>query len=219
MHTSALFTDFYELTMMQGYFLEKHDGKAIFDMFYRTNPFQGGYTIFAGADELFDELESFSFSPDDIEYLRSLEMFDPSFLEYLRTYRFHGDVYAFDEGTPAFPGEPLIRVESDLMDAQLVETLLLNTVNFQTLIATKASRMVLQTRGRGKIMEFGLRRAQGDGGHTASRASFIGGTVSTSNTYAGKVYGIPVAGTMAHSWIMSMPSEEEAFRKFRLPSG
>ena len=148
------------------------------------------------------------------EYLKGLGIFTPEFLEYLKTYRFHGDVYAFDEGTPAFPGEPLIRIESDLMDAQLIETLLLNTVNFQTLIATKASRMVLQAKSHGKIMEFGLRRAQGVGGHTASRASFIGGTVSTSNTYAGKIYGIPVAGTMAHSWIMSMPSEEEAFRKF-----
>ena len=214
MKASALFTDFYELTMMQGYFLEQHNGKAVFDMFYRTNPFQGGYTIFTGADELYDALESFSFSSEDIEYLKGLEIFTPEFLEYLKTYRFHGDVYAFDEGTPAFPGEPLIRIESDLMDAQLIETLLLNTVNFQTLIATKASRMVLQAKGHGKIMEFGLRRAQGVGGHTASRASFIGGTVSTSNTYAGKIYGIPVAGTMAHSWIMSMPSEEEAFRKF-----
>ncbi len=214
MNTSALFTDFYELTMMQGYFLDNQNGKAVFDMFYRTNPFQGGYTIFTGAEELFDQLESFSFSAEDIAYLESLKMFDPRFLDYLKEYRFHGDVYAFDEGTPAFPGEPLIRIESDIMDAQLVETMLLNTINFQTLIATKASRMVLQTRGKGKIMEFGLRRAQGVGGHSASRASFIGGTVSTSNTYAGKIYGIPVAGTMAHSWIMSMPSEAIAFRRF-----
>ena len=215
MHKSALITDFYELTMMQGYYLEHHDGRAVFDMFYRTNPFQGGYTIFTGVEELIDKLGSISFSDDDISYLDSLRMFDRSFLEYLRTYRFHGDVYTFDEGTPAFPGEPLIRVESDLMDAQLIETLLLNTVNFQTLIATKASRMVLATKGHGSIMEFGLRRAQGEnGGHAASRASFIGGTVSTSNTYAGKLYGIPVSGTMAHSWIMSYPTEEEAFRKF-----
>ncbi len=213
--TSALFTDFYELTMMHGYYLEHHDSKAVFDMFYRTNPFQGGYTIFTGIEELIDRLEGLSFSGEDIDYLRSLGIFDEGFLEYLRDYRFHGDVYAFDEGTPAFPGEPLIRVESDLMDAQLVETLILNSVNFETLIATKASRMVLATKGHGSIMEFGFRRAQGENGaHSASRASFIGGTKSTSNTFAGKKYGIPVAGTMAHSWIMSYGSEEEAFRKF-----
>ena len=213
--TSALITDFYELTMMHGYYLENHDSKAVFDMFYRNNPFQGGYTIFTGIEELVDKLEGLRFSESDISYLRSLSIFDEGFLEYLKTYRFHGDVYAFDEGTPAFPGEPLIRIESDLMDAQLVETLLLNTVNFETLIATKASRMTLATKGHGSIMEFGLRRAQGENGaHAASRASFIGGTKSTSNTYAGKKYGIPVAGTMAHSWIMSYSSEEEAFRKF-----
>ena len=213
--TSALITDFYELTMMHGYYMEHHDSKAVFDMFYRNNPFQGGYTIFTGIEELIDKLEGLSFSQSDIDYLRSLSIFDEGFLEYLKTYRFHGDVYAFDEGTPAFPGEPLIRVESDLMDAQLVETLLLNTVNFETLIATKASRMTLATKGHGNIMEFGLRRAQGENGaHSASRASFIGGTKSTSNTFAGKKYGIPVSGTMAHSWIMSYPSEEEAFRKF-----
>ncbi len=213
--TSALITDFYELTMMHGYYLENHDSKAVFDMFYRTNPFQGGYTIFTGVEELIDKLEGLRFSDSDIAYLRSLSIFDEGFLEYLKNYRFHGDVYTFDEGTPAFPGEPLIRVESDLMDAQLVETLILNTVNFETLIATKASRMTLATKGHGSIMEFGLRRAQGENGaHVASRASFIGGTKSTSNTYAGKKYGIPVAGTMAHSWIMSYPTEEEAFRKF-----
>ena len=213
--SSALLTDFYELTMMNGYFQEKHSSKAVFDMFYRTNPFQGGYTIFTGLEVLLDKLENLTFSQSDIDYLHSLGIFPSDFLEYLESYRFHGDLYAFDEGTPAFPGEPLIRVESDLMDAQLVETLLLNCINFQTLIATKASRMVVQTRGKGKIMEFGLRRAQGENGaHLASRASFIGGTSSTSNTVAGKIYGIPVSGTMAHSWIMSFPSEAEAFRKF-----
>ena len=213
--TSALLTDFYELTMMQGYYLEHHDSRAVFDMFYRNNPFQGGYTIFTGIEEMLDKLEDLRFSAEDISYLESLNLFDKGFLDYLRTYRFHGDVYAFDEGTPAFPGEPLIRIESDLMDAQLIESMLLNTINFQTLIATKASRMVLATKGHGQIMEFGLRRAQGENGaHAASRASFIGGTKSTSNTFAGKLYGIPVSGTMAHSWIMSYPSEVEAFRRF-----
>lgn len=213
--TSALVTDFYELTMMQGYFLQKHNPLVVFDMFYRNNPFQGGYSIFTGVEELLNKLENLSFSEDDIAYLRGLNMFDESFIDYLSTYRFSGDVYTFDEGTPAFPGEPLIRVETHLIDAQLIESLLLNTVNFQTLIATKASRMVLATKGHGAIMEFGLRRAQGeDGAHAAARASFVGGTKVTSDTYAGKKYGIPVAGTMAHSWIMSFSSELEAFRKF-----
>ncbi len=215
MQKSALVTDFYELTMMQGYFLEKHNPQVVFDMFYRTNPFNGGYTLFTGLEELLDKLEGLCFSDDDIEYLESLNQFESAFLEDLRNYHFTGDLYAFEEGTPAFPGEPLIRVETSLIDAQLIESLLLNTVNFQTLIATKANRMVLATQGHGAIMEFGLRRAQGeDGAHSAARASFIGGTKVTSDTYAGKMYRIPVAGTMAHSWIMSFRNEEEAFRRF-----
>ena len=212
---SALITDFYELTMMQGYFLKKHNPRVVFDVFYRTNPFAGGYTVFTGLEEVIDALEGFSFSEEDIEYLRSLNLFSPDFIEYLSTYRLTGDLYAFEEGTPAFPGEPLVRVETRLMDAQLIESFILNQLNFQTLIATKACRMTYATKGKGAIMEFGLRRAQGeDGAHIASRASFIGGTKVTSNTYAGKKYGIPVAGTMAHSWIMSFDSEEEAFREF-----
>lgn len=213
--TSALVTDFYELTMMQGYFLKDHNPRVVFDMFYRTNPFSGGYTVFTGLEEVIDALEDFRFSSDDIEYLRSLKFFDPSFLDFLAHYRFSGDVYAFDEGTPAFPGEPLVRIESSLIDCQLVEAFVLNTLNFQTLIATKANRMVYATRGKGAIMEFGLRRAQGENGaHAASRAAYIGGTKVTSNTYSGKKYGIPVSGTMAHSWIMSFDSEEEAFRQY-----
>ena len=213
--TSALITDFYELTMMQGYFLKKHNPRVVFDMFYRTNPFNGGYTVFTGLEEVIDALEDFRFSGEDIEYLRSLDFFAPSFLDYLASYRFSGDVYAFEEGTPAFPGEPLVRIESSLIDCQLVEAFVLNTLNFQTLIATKANRMVYATRGKGAIMEFGLRRAQGENGaHAASRAAFIGGTKVTSNTYAGKKYGIPVSGTMAHSWIMSFDSEEDAFRQY-----
>jgi len=213
--TSALITDLYELAMMQGYFLKKHNPRVVFDVFYRNNPFSGGYTVFTGLEEVIDKLEEFSFSKEDLEYLASLGSFKNEFLDYLASYRFSGDIYAFDEGTTAFPGEPLVRVETGLIDAQLIESFLLNTLNFQTLIATKASRMVYATRGKGAIMEFGLRRAQGvDGAHSASRASYIGGTALTSNTYAGKKYGIPVAGTMAHSWIMSYESEEEAFREF-----
>ncbi len=213
--TSALKTDFYELTMIQGYFLQQHNPQVVFDMFYRTNPFLGGYTIFTGLEEVLDAFEDFSFSEEDIDYLRSLNCFKAEFLDYLSSYHFTGNIWAMNEGTPAFPGEPLVRVETSLIDAQLIESFLLNTINFQTLIATKASRMSNATKGKGSIMEFGLRRAQGiDGANSASRASFIGGTAITSNTFAGKKYDIPVAGTMAHSWIMSFETEEEAFRKF-----
>ncbi len=213
--TSALVTDFYELTMAQGYFLKKHNPQVVFDMFYRTNPFHGGYIIFTGLEDLLTKLENLCFSEEDIAYLSSLGVFRKEFLDFLSTYRFSGTIYAFDEGTPAFPGEPLVRVHTNLIDAQIIESLLLNDINFQSLIATKASRMVLATKGHGAIMEFGLRRAQGeDGAHSASRASFIGGTKVTSNTYAGKKYDIPVAGTMAHSWIMSFDNEVDAFRAF-----
>lgn len=213
--TSALVTDFYELTMAQGYFLKKHNPQVVFDMFYRTNPFHGGYIIFTGLEDLLTKLENLCFSKEDIAYLSSLGVFRKEFLDFLSTYRFSGTIYAFDEGTPAFPGEPLVRVHTNLIDAQIIESLLLNDINFQSLIATKASRMVLATKGHGAIMEFGLRRAQGeDGAHSASRASFIGGTKVTSNTYAGKKYDIPVAGTMAHSWIMSFDNEVDAFRAF-----
>ena len=213
--TTALVTDFYELTMAQGYFLKKHNPRVVFDMFYRTNPFHGGYIIFTGLEELMTKLQGLRFTEEEIRYLGSLGVFKKEFLDYLSTYHFEGDLYAFDEGTPAFPGEPLVRIETSLIDAQIIESLLLNNINFQSLIATKASRMVEATKGHGAIMEFGLRRAQGeDGGHSAARASFIGGTKITSDTYAGMKYDIPVAGTMAHSWIMSFDSEVEAFRAF-----
>lgn len=212
---SALITDFYELTMMQGFFLQKKNPRVVFDMFYRTNPYKGGYTIFTGLDSLINILEDFSFSNDDISYLRSLKTFDESFLSFLSSYHFSGDLYSFEEGTVAFPGEPLIRIETTMMDAILIESILLNTINFQTLIATKAARMKIATKNRGAIMEFGLRRAQGeDGALSATRACYIGGCDVTSNTYAGKYYGIPISGTMAHSWIMLYGSEYTAFRKF-----
>lgn len=214
MRTSALMTDFYELTMMQGYYLSNHNPQVVFDMFYRTNPFEGGYVVFAGLHDLIDKLEEMQFSDDDIEYLTHLGMFDPSFLAYLKTYRFEGDIFAIEEGTVVFPGEPLLRVHTNLIEAQLIEGLLLNTLNFQSLIATKASRMALASK-HGSLMEFGLRRAQGsDGALSASRAAFIGGCQVTSNTLAGKTFSIPVAGTMAHSWIMSFPSELESFRAY-----
>lgn len=212
---SALNTDLYELTMIQGYFLNNHNPRVVFDMFYRTNPFSGGYTIFTGLEELLTDLERLTFTNDDIAYLKTLKIFGDEFLNHLSSWKFTGDIYAYDEGTVAFPNEPLIRVEANLIDAQIIESFLLNKINFQTLIATKSSRMVTQTQKKAAIMEFGLRRAQGlDGALSASRASFIGGTASTSNTIAGKKYGIPVSGTMAHSWVMSFDSEEDAFRKF-----
>jgi nicotinate phosphoribosyltransferase len=214
MNISALTTDFYELTMMQGFFKNNYNPKVVFDMFYRTNPFNGGYALFAGLDQLLEKLENFRFSEEDIDYLRTLNMFDDDFLEYLSTFKFKGTIYSMDEAEVVFAGEPLIRIHTNLIDAQLIEGMLLNTINFQTLIATKASRMVIASKGS-SIMEFGLRRAQGDDGAlSASRASFIGGTKVTSNTLAGKLFDIPVSGTMAHSWIMSFDSEEEAFRKF-----
>ncbi len=214
MEISALTTDFYELTMMQGFFKQNYNPKVVFDMFYRTNPFNGGYALFAGLDQLLEKLENFKFSKEDIEYLKSLNTFDLDFLNYLENYKFEGTLYSMDEGQVVFAGEPLIRIHTNLIDAQLIEGMLLNTINFQTLIATKASRMVIASKGS-SIMEFGLRRAQGDDGAlSAARASFIGGTKVTSNTLAGKLYNIPVSGTMAHSWIMSFDNEEDSFRKF-----
>jgi len=211
MENSALFTDFYSLTMAQGYWKRGQNGRAVFEMFFRTQPYNGGYAIFAGLGTLLEKLTNFSFSGDDIEYLKSLSVFEGAFLDFLKTFRFNGSLWAMDEGTVVFPQEPLIRVEGSLIECQIIEGMLLNTVNFQSLIATKTCRIWLAS-GKGKLMEFGMRRAQGfDGAISASRAAFIGGANGTSNTLAGKVFGIPVMGTMAHSWVMSYNSEEEAF--------
>ena len=214
MKYSGLFTDLYELTMMQGYMLQNTNEEVVFDMFFRKQPFSGGYSIFTGLEDLLDRIEKMFFSSDDIEYLRSIKIFKEEFLIYLKDFKFSGSIYAMDEGSVIFPGEPLLRIHSTLMEAQLIESLILNTINFQTLIATKAARVSYAT-GEGTLLEFGLRRAQGfDGAMSASRAAFIGGADATSNTLAGKVYGIPVRGSMAHSWIMAFDSELLAFRKF-----
>jgi nicotinate phosphoribosyltransferase len=208
---SALFTDFYSLTMAQGYWKNNMDHIAVFEMFFRKTPFGGGYAIFAGLETLLERLRSFSFSETDIAYLRELGYFEEAFVEYLRTFRFTGSLWAMDEGTVVFPQEPLLRVKGGLIECQIIEGLLLNTVNFQSLIATKTCRVWLAS-GKGSIMEFGLRRAQGpNGAMSAARASYIGGASGTSNTLAGKVFDIPVMGTMAHSWVMSFSTEEEAF--------
>jgi len=214
MLSSALFTDFYELTMAQGYWKRGMNRVAVFDMFFRRQPFGGGYSIFAGLETFLEKLQNFHFYPEDLEYLGTLGIFDPAFLDYLRDFKFSGDVWAVDEGSVVFPQEPLIRIHASLIEAQIIEGMLLNTINFQSLIATKTARVWLAS-GKGNVMEFGLRRAQGsDGAMSASRAAYIGGAAGTSNVLAAKCYGIPVMGTMAHSWIMSFPSELEAFEAY-----
>ncbi|MDR1098940.1 MAG: nicotinate phosphoribosyltransferase [Treponema sp.] len=211
---SALFTDFYSLTMAQGYWKKNINHRAVFEMFFRHQPFGGGFTIFAGLGTMLEGLQNFSFSESDIEYLRGLGGFEEAFLDYLRGFHFSGSLLAFDEGTAVFPLEPLVRVDGGLIECQIIEGMLLNTINFQSLIATKAARVWLAS-GKGAIMEFGLRRAQGyDGAMSASRAAYIGGASGTSNTLAGKKFDIPVLGTMAHSWVMAFPTEEEAFRAY-----
>ena len=212
--SSALFTDFYELTMAQGFWLNKMNTPSVFDVFFRRNPFDGGFAVFAGIETFIDTLLEFHFSEEDIAYLDSLNRFDKGFLDYLRTFKFTGDVYAMEEGTIIFPNEPLVRIHASLIEAQIIEGLVLNQINFQSLIATKTIRMVMASKNS-HIMEFGLRRAQGfDGAMSATRASFIGGALSTSNTLAGKLFGIPAIGTMAHSWIMSFPTELDAFEAY-----
>jgi len=211
---SALFTDFYSLTMAQGFWKKGMNNRAVFEMFYRNNPFNGGFSVFAGLGTLLEKLRALVFTRDDIYYLKDLGVFDNAFLEYLKNFRFSGSLKAMEEGSVVFPSEPLIRVEGSLIECQIIEGMLLNTVNFQSLIATKTSRVWLAS-GKGSIMEFGLRRAQGpDGAMSASRAAYIGGAEGTSNVLAGKQFGIPVMGTMAHSWIMAWPNEEEAFRNY-----
>jgi nicotinate phosphoribosyltransferase len=213
-NASALFTDFYSLTMAQGYWKKGMNHQAVFEMFFRRQPFGSGFSVFAGLEPLLKTLASFSFSPEDIEYLRSLGFFDEPFLEYLKDFRFTGTLWAADEGTVVFPQEPLIRLHGGLIECQIAEGMLLNIINFQSLIATKAARVWLAS-GKGSIMEFGLRRAQGpDGAMSASRAAFIGGAAGTSNVLAGKEYRIPVMGTMAHAWVMAYTGEEEAFRAY-----
>lgn len=212
--TSALFTDFYELTMAQGYWKEKMNQKVVFDMFFRKNPFNGGFSVLAGNETLINAIENFTFSEDDIAYLKTQGIFEQGFLDYLKDFHFTGDLYTMQEGTVIFPQEPIVRIHANLIEAQILEGIVLNYINFQSLIATKTARVWLAS-NKGGIMEFGLRRAQGpDGAMSASRAAFIGGAAGTSNTLAGKKYGIPVMGTMAHSWIMSFPSELDAFNAY-----
>jgi len=217
----ALLTDLYELTMAYGYWKTGiTDREAVFHHFFRRNPFGGGFTVAAGLAALVDYLEHLRFDADDLACLRTLEgndgrpLFEQAFLDHLGGMEFACDVDAVPEGTVVFPHEPLVRVAGPILQAQILETALLNLVNFQTLIATKAARVVLATNGE-PVLEFGLRRAQGiDGGLSASRAAYIGGCAATSNVLAGRLFGIPVRGTHAHSWVMCFDSEIDAFRAY-----
>ena len=210
----SLLTDLYELTMMQGYFKSKNTTRVVFDMFYRENPCGNGYAVMAGLEQVIDYIKNLHFDKDNIEYLRNLKIFDEDFLEYLSVFKFSGDIYAIPEGTVIFPREPLIKVIAPIMEAQLIETAILNIVNHQSLIATKASRVCEAAQGDG-VMEFGLRRAQGpDAGTYGARAAVIGGCVGTSNVLAGELFNIPVKGTHAHSWIMSFDDEYTAFKTY-----
>ena len=210
----TLLTDLYELTMMQGYYENPSDQIVVFDAFYRKNPCGGAYAVCAGLEQVIEYVRDLHFSPDDIDYLRSLHIFNDDFLEYLRGFHFTGDIYAIPEGTVVFPREPLLKVVAPIMEAQLVETAILNMINHQSLIATKASRVVYAAKGDG-IMEFGLRRAQGpDAGIYGARAAMIGGCIGTSNVLTGQMFEVPVKGTHAHSWIMSFPDELTAFRAY-----
>ena len=210
----SLLTDLYELTMMQGYYKSNNHEVVVFDMFYRTNPCDGGYAVCAGLEQVIDYIKNLRFDEDDIAYLESQKIFEQDFLDYLRTFRFSGDIYAIPEGTVVFPREPLLKVVAPIMEAQLVETAILTILNHQCLIATKAARVVYAAQGDG-IMEFGLRRAQGpDAGVYGARAAMIGGCIGTSNVLAGQLFDVPIKGTHAHSWIMSFPDEYTAFKTY-----
>lgn len=211
----SLLTDFYELTMGNGYLDNgMADKVATFDMYFRRIPDDGGYGIMAGVHQLLEYIDDLGFSAQDIQYLESLNQFKPEFIDFLRHFKFTCDVYAIPEGTPVFPNEPLVTVHGPILQAQLVETMILLTINHQTLIATKSSRIVRAADGRG-VLEFGSRRAQGyDGATYGARAAVIAGCVGTSNTMAGMMFDIPVLGTMAHSWVQMFDSEYEAFAAY-----
>lgn len=210
---TATYTDKYQLNMAQAYFLKgQKDNRAVFDYFFRKLPFNGGYAIFAGLEDLINILDGLRFDNKDIDFLKELG-YNPDFIHYLKNFRFTGNVYSATEGDLVFPVRPVLQIEANLIEAQIIETILLNILNFQTLVATKASRMHQAAEGR-ILIDFGLRRAHGAGGYSASRAAFIGGFDGTSNVRAGRDYGIPVSGTMAHSFIESYDEELSAFNHF-----
>lgn len=214
MRNLTLMTDLYELTMMQGYFRAGNHKMVVFDVFYRTNPSGSAYAVMAGLEQVIEYIKELSFSEDDIAYLKGTGIFEDDFLEYLEQFKFSGNIYAIPEGSVIFPREPLMKIVAPVMEAQLIETAVLNIINHQCLIATKASRVVYAAKGDG-VMEFGLRRAQGpDAGIYGARAAMIGGCAGTSNVLAGKLFHVPVKGTHAHSWIMSFPDEYTAFKTY-----
>lgn len=217
---TASYTDKYQLSMSQVYYLEgMGETRAVFDYFFRKLPFGGGYAVFAGLEDVLDILSDFRFDNADLDYLRNTG-FDPSFVKYLEDFRFSGNIFSSSEGDLVFPVRPVLQIEASLIEAQIIETLILNILNFQTLIATKASRMRKASDDK-ILIDFGLRRAQGPGGYYASRAAFIGGFDGTSNVRAARDYNIPASGTMAHSFIESFTSEQKAFEQFaeRNPEG
>ena len=210
---SATYTDQYQLAMSQVYFKKgQKDHTAIFDYYFRKLPYNGGYAIFAGLQDLLKIIENLKFNDKDLEYLKKQD-FDDDFLQYLKDFKFHGNIYSVQEGDVVFPTRPILQVEANIIEAQIIETILLNLLNFQTLIATKASRIKLVS-GERTLLDFGLRRAQGPGGYYATRAAIIGGFNGTSNVIAGRDFNIPVSGTMAHSFIQSYDDEITAFRDF-----
>lgn len=211
----SLLTDLYQLTMLCGYYShQKLEQQSCFDLYFRRLPFSGGFCLAGGLEPALEWLESLKFEEPQIEYLRSLDLFPGEFLEWLRDFRFSGDIQALPEGTLVFPGEPILRIQAPLPQAQLIESALLNLINFHTLVATKAARVRLAA-GDGLVLEFGLRRAQGvNGALAATRAAMVGGCHATSNVQAGFLYNVPVKGTHAHSWIMSFDTELEAFRAY-----
>ncbi len=208
----TMLTDFYEFTMVNGYFVKGiGDKTAYFDMFFRKVPDDGGYAIIAGIEQLVEYLKTLKFTPEDIGYMRSKGIFDERFLSYLENFRFECDVWAIPEGTPIFPGEPIVTVRGPIIQAQFIETMVLLTINHQSLIATKANRMV-RAAGERPVFEFGSRRAQGgDGSILGARAAFIGGCKGTSCVMVDRDFGVPAVGTMAHSWVQAFSCEYDAF--------
>ncbi len=214
MGNKTMLTDLYQLTMMAGYVDNAIDDTATFDLFIRNLPQDWGYFIVAGIEDAIDYVTSIKFCREDIDYLREQGLFDESFLQFLKGFKFEGEVYAEKEGSVVFPNEPILRVTANRTQAQFLETALLNMINFQTMIASKANRVVNAANGA-SVVEFGLRRAQEeDAGIKGARATYIGGVTATSNVKAGQVYGIPISGTQAHSFIMSFPNELDAFRAY-----
>ncbi|WP_373600371.1 nicotinate phosphoribosyltransferase [Paraclostridium bifermentans] len=215
MKNLTLLTDLYQLTMINGYFENNvHNDIVVFDMFFRKNACKGGYTIVCGIDQLVDYINNLNFSDSDLDYLRSLNLFSEKFLIFLKEFKFTGDIYAVEEGSIMFPNEPIIRIKAPLYQAQLIETAVLTIINFQSLIASKASRVCFAANGD-SVLEFGLRRAQGpDAGIYGARAAIIGGCSATANVLAGKMFDIPVVGTHAHSWVQKFDTELEAFEAY-----